>query len=94
MHSNRVEQRLGASVPVLYGLLLSNVYASYQFYLRRPVAGKWLLATSTWLAAAAALETHVWLLNPDSSTGQPEPLYPAKDDKWQSKFQWEEEKND
>mmetsp|Transcript_1459 Transcript_1459/g.3260 ORF Transcript_1459/g.3260 Transcript_1459/m.3260 type:complete len:559 (+) Transcript_1459:245-1921(+) len=86
---NRVDQRLGASVPALYGLLVTNLVASYRFYLVRPIAGKLLAATSIWLAAAAVLETHAWLINPDPTTGQPEPLYPAKDTKWKTKFRWE-----
>lgn len=95
-NSNRVDGRLGASVPALFGLLFSNIFASYQFYLVRPLAGKLLFATSLWLAAAAALETDTWRLNPENSTtGQRAPLYPAKDDstngeKWKTtKFRWE-----
>lgn len=88
-NSNRVEQRLGASVPALYGLLLSNLYTSFRFYRIRPLAGQLLAATSIWLAAAAALETHAWILNPDSDTDIPEPLYPAREAKWKSKFMWE-----
>ena len=88
-YSNNVERRLGFSVPVLYGLLFSNLYASYRFFLVDPLAGKLLVATSIWLAAAAALETNAWLINPDSDTGKPEPLYPAKDSKWKTKFRWE-----
>ena len=88
-HSNRVDGRLGASVPALYGLLFSNLYASYRFAALRPLAGQLLAATSVWLAAAAGLETHTWLLNPDPQTKCPEPLYPAKDPKWNTKFRWE-----
>ena len=91
---NRVEQRLGTSVPALYGLLLSNVYASVRFHAICPLAGTLLAVTSVWLAAAAALETHTWLLNPDPATGKPEPVYPAKDSKWKSQFAWQEDERD
>lgn len=84
-----MEGRLGFSVPVLYGLLGSNLYASFRFYQVQPLAGKLLALTSTWLAAAAALETRTWQLNPDEATGKLEPLYPAKDHKWKTKFRWE-----
>ena len=86
--SNNVDRRLGFSVPIMYGLVLTKVFAAYRFFLVYPVAGKWLAATLSWLLAAAALQTQTWLINPESDTSLPEPLYPAKSKKWETRFRW------
>lgn len=86
--TNNVERRLGVSVIVLYGLVLTKAYAAYRFLQIDPMAGKLLAATLTWLTAAAALETRTWQINPDPDTGECEPLYPAKG-KWKTRFRWE-----
>jgi TspO/MBR family len=88
--SNNVERRLGVSVIVLYALVLTKALAAYQFYQVDRAAGRWLAATLTWLTAAAALETRTWQINPDPTTGKPEPLYPSKEEnKWRTRFRWE-----
>jgi benzodiazapine receptor len=86
---NNVEKRLGLSVIALYGMWLSKAYAAWRFFQVDPLAGKALALTLSWLTAAAALETRTWQINPDPTTGQKEPLYPAMADKWQTKFRWE-----
>lgn len=87
--ANNVEKRLGPSVIILYGLVASKALASFAFYQVSPLAGKLLALTLTWLTAAAALETDMWRINPDPDTGKKEPLYPAKADKWTTRFRWE-----
>lgn len=87
---NNVERRLGVSVILLYGLWFTKAYASYQFYLVDPLAGRLLSLTLGWLTAAAALETNTWLINPDPDIGNKiEPLLPRKHPKWNTKFRWE-----
>lgn len=87
--ANNVERRLGPSVIILYMLAISKAFAAVQFYRVDPLAGKLLALTLTWLTAAAVLETNTWQINPDVDTGKKEPLYPAKEDKWTTKFRWE-----
>jgi len=86
--SNNVERRLGVSVIALYGLWLTKALTAYLFYQIDPRAGKWLAATLTWITAAAALETRTWQINPDPSSKEREPLYPAKG-KAKTLFRWE-----
>lgn len=86
--SNNVERRLGVAVIALYGLWLTKALAAYLFYQIDPRAGKWLAATLTWITAAAALETRTWQINPDPSSKEREPLYPAKG-KSKTLFRWE-----
>jgi tryptophan-rich sensory protein len=86
---NNVERRLGVSVIVLYALWITKAYAAVRFHRVDAVAGRLLASTLTWLTAAAALETNTWLINPDPDTGEPEPLYPARAEKWKTRFRWE-----
>jgi benzodiazapine receptor len=75
---NNTERRYGAAVTGVVAVLLSAASAAYQYWLVDETAGKVLGATCIWLTVATALITATWQLNPDSVTGQPEPLYPVK----------------
>jgi len=75
---NRVEEQLGLSMIMLYGLFLSKAYTAYLAYRIVPGAGIALACPLSWLAAAAALGTDTWRLNPDSHTGKLQPLLPTK----------------
>jgi len=78
---NNVERRIGASVPGVLCVLTSAAFASYQYYLVDPLAGKLLGATCIWLSIASALIADTWRLNPkDVATGKKDPLYPVKGD--------------
>lgn len=87
---SNVERRLGVSVVLLYSLWLSKAFAALQFYKVKPLAGKLLALTLTWITAAVALETRTWQLNPDPYTGKLEPLVPMQHPKWTTKFRWEQ----
>ena len=63
---------------MLYALTASKAVAAVLAYRVDPTAGAVLAATLTWLSAAAALGTATWRLNPDPSTGKPQPLVPRK----------------
>jgi len=87
---NNVEDRLGASVVLIYVLWLTKAFAALQFYKVEPLAGKLLAVTLTWLTAAVALLTRTWQINPDPETGEREPLVPMQHPKWSTKFRWEQ----
>ena len=86
---NNIERRLGFSVVLLYSLWLTKAFAAWQFYQVKPLAGKLLAVTLTWITAACALETRTWQINPDPDTGKKEPLLPMQHPKWKTKFRWE-----
>ena len=78
-HVSRVERRLGVSMLMLYGLVITKAITSYVAYRIDPTAGIVLALTLTWISAAATLGTCVWKLNPeDPKTGKLQPLYPVK----------------
>jgi len=85
---NNVERRYGASVVGVGFVWLSKAHAAYQFSRVDAVAGKLLGATLVWLTIAATLVAATWRLNPDPATGRPEPLYPIKSGKMETKFAW------
>ena len=87
---NNVEKRLGVATIALYGLWITNAFATWQFYKVDPLAGKLLGLTQLWITAAAALETRTWQINPDPDTGKREPLLPRQHPKWTTKFRWEQ----
>jgi translocator protein len=84
---NNVERRFGVSVIGVYCVWISKAHAVYRYGVVNSLAGKLLGATLVWLTIASALVTATWRLNPDPTTGQPEPLYPTTG-KVQSKFAW------
>jgi len=88
--SNNVEGRLGVSVVLLYSLWLTKAFAALQFYKVKPIAGKLLALTLTWITAAVALTTRTWQINPDPDSGKLEPLVPMQHPKWTTKFRWEQ----
>ena len=73
-----MEERLGVSMLMLYGLVITKAITAYLAYRIDHTAGIALAATLSWISAAAALGTSVWKLNPDKKTGRLEPLYPVK----------------
>jgi translocator protein len=84
---NNVERRFGVSVIGVCCVWISKAHAVYRYGIVNSLAGKLLGATLVWLTIASALVTATWRLNPDPTTGQPEPLYPIAG-KVQSKFAW------
>jgi len=74
---NNVEQRYGVSVMGVLCVWLSKAHAAYRYYQVVPLAGKVLGVTLVWLTIASTLITATWRLNPDPTTGKPEPLYPT-----------------
>lgn len=87
---SNVERRLGVSVVLIYSLWLSKAFAALQFYMVKPLAGKLLALTLTWITAAVALATRTWQINPDLNTGKLEPLVPMQHPIWTTKFRWEQ----
>ena len=75
---NNVERRYGTAVTGVALVWWSKAHAAYQFTRVHTVAGRVLALTLIWLTIAAALVTATWRLNPDPTTGQPEPLYPVQ----------------
>jgi len=86
---NNVEDRLGVSVVLINVLWLTKAFAALQFYNVKPLAGKLLALTLTWITAAVVLLTRTWQINPDPDTGKREPLVPMQHPKWDTKFRWE-----
>ena len=84
---NNVERRYGVSFEVVTLVWLSKAHAAYQFTRVNAVAGRVLAATLVWLTIASALVFTTWRINPDPSTGKPEPLYPVRG-KVPTKFAW------
>lgn len=84
---NNTERRFGASVTGVLCVVASLLNASYQYYTAVPLAGKLLGLTVIWLSVASSLITATWTLNPDPTTGEPEPLYPIVGDSTTS-FVW------
>jgi translocator protein len=86
---NNVERRYGVSVVGVLCVWASKAVAAYQYYRVDAVAGKLLSLTLIWLSIASALVTRTWQLNPDETTGKPEPIYPVIiSGKPKSQFAW------
>lgn len=84
---NNVERRYGVSVVGVACVWLSKAYAAYSYGRVVPRAGTLLALPLVWLSVASALIYSTWRINPDPSTGKPEPLYPTVGDK-KTKFVW------
>ena len=84
---NNVEQRYGAAVAGVGCVWLSKAFTAYQFAQVSPMAGQLMALTLIWLTVASALVTRIWQLNPDSETGETEPLYPVVG-KASTEFAW------
>lgn len=84
---NNVEKRFGVSVTGVLFVWLSKAFAAWQYYQVNAFAGKLVVVPLIWLTIAATLITATWRLNPDPSTGKPEPLYPLDGEK-KTKFLW------
>merc|ERR1719491_971996 len=83
---NNAEQRYGAAVVGVSGVVLSAAYAATQYAAVDPFAGQLLGGTCLWLVTAAALITDTWRLNPDAN-GEKVPLYPIKGEA-ETSFLW------
>jgi len=76
--SNRIQQELGVSMLLLWGLFATKAYTAYLAYQIVPGAGIALACTLSWLGAAASLGSATWRLNPDPNTGKNQSLVPRK----------------
>lgn len=84
---NNVERRYGVSVVGVACVWLSKAYAAYSYGRVVPRAGTLLALPLVWLTVASALIYSTWRINPDPTTGKPEPLYPTVGDK-KTKLVW------
>jgi translocator protein len=84
---NNVERRYGVSVVGLACVWLSKACAAYAYHRAVPRAGMLLALPLLWLTVASALIYSTWRINPDPSTGKPDPLYPTVGDK-RTTFVW------
>eukprot|EP00899_Mesostigma_viride_P006133 jgi/Mesvir1/15520/Mv03172-RA.1 len=66
------DQRRGAAVPLVFGVLMSVYYTTYLFWSVSPKAGMVLAPSCVWLTVATILVTTIWQINGS------EPLYPIK----------------
>eukprot|EP00980_Cylindrotheca_fusiformis_P004700 scaffold993_cov110-Cylindrotheca_fusiformis.AAC.10 len=73
---NNTEQRYGTAVPSILLVSATAANAAFQYSQVDPFAGKLLSATLLWFAVASTLIADTWRLNPDSVTGEKDPLYP------------------
>ena len=86
---NNKERRYGTSVVGVLMVWASAAAAAYQYYQVSPVAGRLLSLPLVWLTIASSLIVRTWQLNPDTSTGKPEPLMPTTDsDTTITKLEW------
>jgi benzodiazapine receptor len=84
---NNTEKRFGTSVVGVSAVYASAVFASYQYYLADPLAGKLLGATTIWLTIASALIVQIWRLNPDDD-GEKDSLLPMRIEGEESRTQF------
>ena len=95
---NNVERRVGASASAVWIVLLSAIYASYQYYVVHPLAGQLLSITTIWLSIAATLVHTIRRLNPiDATTGELDVWYPQVqrqdgEESVRTKFVWFQKK--
>lgn len=85
---NNVERRYGFSCIGVIFVWLSKAFASYQYYLVNPYAGKLLSLSLLWLTIASTLVISTWKLNPITKTNKLDTLYPNTSNEIKTKFVW------
>jgi tryptophan-rich sensory protein len=78
-HCNNVDNNLGMAVPgVIFGCLGSGIFVTSSYYQVDANAGLLLVPMCLWLSIASALVYSIWDINPDTKTGERQPLVPVK----------------
>lgn len=85
---NNTERRFGAAVPSILVVSATAANAAVQYSQMDLLAGKLLGATLLWFAVASTLIADTWRLNPNTASGERDPLYPVTGGESKTEFAW------